>query len=149
MPFVFHRNDDEHHLCPVRAYLRWITIRGSAPGPFFLADKQGVLIAERPLSYHAFRHRFEDELRQIGIRNWNMYGTHSFRRGGCQFYLSRGRTLTEICAWAGWDEDIDMALRYIIGTNQHLIYSRHDFTRFSKTKICSECQRKFVIQHRV
>jgi hypothetical protein len=144
-PFVLHRNDDKQFLCPIRAYLRWLDMRDSGPGPFFLADKQGVMIAGSPLVYNAFNYRLEVELQQIGIRNWSMYCTHSFRRGGSQFYLSiRGKPLTDICAWGGWT-DMSTALRYIIGTDNKLAKSRQEFTRPETTGICSMCRRGYYI----
>jgi len=116
-PFILHRNDEEPFLCPVRAYLRWLNVRGNAPGPLFLSDKIGSLVAEKALSYNSFKYRFEDELRKIGIWSWNLYGTHSFRRGGCQFYLHvRGKSIKAVCAWDGWS-DLSIAFRYMIGAN--------------------------------
>ncbi|ORY42466.1 hypothetical protein BCR33DRAFT_660715, partial [Rhizoclosmatium globosum] len=33
----------------------------------------------------------------------HLYGTHSFRRGGAQYFLSESRwDLTMICNWGGW-----------------------------------------------
>jgi len=143
-PFILHRNDTEQFLCPVRAYLRWLKARGNAPGPLFLADKSGSLIVEKVLSYYSFKYRFEVELRDIGISSWNLYGTHSFRRGGCQYYMHfRGKTLCDICAWGGWDR-IDVALRYMFGRNDEVEADRQEFTRPPRPNICSVCQRTLV-----
>jgi len=57
-PFILHRNDEEKFLCPVRAYLQWMNVRGNAPGPLFLADKFGSLVAGKALTYHSFKYRF-------------------------------------------------------------------------------------------
>jgi hypothetical protein len=144
-PFVLHRNDIDQHLCPVRAYLRWIRLRASTPGPLFLLDKQGMLIEGCSLTYNSFKYRFEVELQKIGVSNWNLYGTHSFRRGGCQYYLYiRGKTLGDIYAWGGWNSS-SVATRYMIGSNDNVEHSRQEFTRPPKTGICSECRRKYDV----
>lgn len=140
-PFVLHRNDDEQHLCPVRAFMDWLFVRGEEPGPIFIADKRESLVAGSTFSYGAFAYRFHEELQAIGIRNWHQYGTHSFRRGGSQFYLAiRRKTIHDICAWGGWT-DVSVALRYLIGANDNLEIFRHEFTRPPKTGICNNCRR--------
>ena len=45
------------------------------------------------------------DLQDIGIPNWPQYGTHSFRRGGCQYRLRvLGWSADMIAAWGGWDQ---------------------------------------------
>ena len=124
--------------------MQWMSVRGNTPGPLFLADKSGSLKAGKALSYDSFKYRFEDELRKIGIWSWNLYGTHSFRRGGCQFYLSiRRKTLGEICAWGGWS-DLSVAFRYMIGSNDDVKANRQEFTRPPNTKICRSCRLRLL-----
>lgn len=86
----------------MRAYLRWVRLRDSTSTPLFLSDIQGVPVEGRVLSYNSFKYRFDIELQQIGVLNWNLYGTHSFRRGGFQYYVHvRGKHLGDMLAW-GW-----------------------------------------------
>src|SRR3954454_13719580 len=143
-PFTLYRNDEEKHLCPVRAFLHWLKWRGPTPGPMFLSDRQGVLSTGKRLSYSSFKNRYEIELREIGVWNWNLYGTHSFRRGGCQFYLHvRQKSLRDIYAWGDWSNH-SVAMRYMIGPNDDVGNSRQEFTRPPKTSICSECRRRNI-----
>src|SRR4051812_32560518 len=58
MPFILYRNDKEEFLCPVRAYLRWLAVRGPDLGPLFMGDTQGRLNVNR-LSYVSFKYRFD------------------------------------------------------------------------------------------
>ena len=50
---------------------------------------------------------FRNHLLDINI-NPKPYGTHSFRRGGCQYLAQVKRwPFRSICDWAGWAENFD------------------------------------------
>lgn len=42
------------------------------------------------------------DLIAVGTRDWAAYGTHSFRRGGCQYREQMGWTIQRIGNWGGW-----------------------------------------------
>lgn len=46
------------------------------------------------------------------------YSTHSFRRGGCQYYCCVLKwPIKKICEWGGWSKDFDgnSIVRYLTG----------------------------------
>jgi hypothetical protein len=144
-PFALHRNDENKYLCPVRAYLWWLNLRGEGDGPLFLLDKQGTLIRGQRMSYSSFKTRLQDELRQIGLARWRLYGTHSFRRGGCQYYLFvQMKTYKDVFAFGGWS-NIKDAMRYMVGSNDILDQPRHNMSRPLKTGVCRDCRCKYLM----
>lgn len=62
------------HLCPVTAAIQYMTVRGSAPGPFF-RFRNG-----NPLTKSAFTSRIREALQAMGSPEGNFSG-HSFRIG--------------------------------------------------------------------
>lgn len=45
------------------------------------------------------------DLQAIGNAHWALYGTHSFRRGGCQYRIRvMGWTTDMIASWGGWTQ---------------------------------------------
>ncbi|ORY40752.1 hypothetical protein BCR33DRAFT_827584, partial [Rhizoclosmatium globosum] len=82
-------------------------------------------------------------LLDIGLEA-HLYGTHSYRRGGAQYFLSERRWyLTMICNWGGWSLEFGSMtiVRYL-----HSIYdvpriSREDLLDKTHTlpKTCSYC----------
>ena len=73
-------------------------------------------------------------LQQLGYSNWYLFGTHSFRRGGCQYRLSLGWTPGMVAAWGSWTQLEAMTMyRYFYSpndNNEHLSeYDRNDGKR--------------------
>lgn len=68
----------------------------------------------------SFLECFRNNLLDIGI-NYCPYGTHSFRRGGCQYLSTEKRlNLIGICSWAGWAENFDSpgtVFKYLLSWN--------------------------------
>ena len=135
-PFHLHRNDYALHLCPVRAYMYWYALReNKIGGPLFLRiDHNGRIDHERQLRYPAFKLQFEADLRSIGYSKWYLYGTHSFRRGGCQYwhhYANPRWTLRQLCAWGGWSLEFDnmTIVRYLMGENDGSDELRENYTK--------------------
>lgn len=58
---------------------------------------------------NVFLELFRNNILDVGIDPWP-YGTHSFRRGGCQWLAYGMRwSLQKICAWGGWSMDLSNA----------------------------------------
>jgi hypothetical protein len=138
--FELERNNNpgEEYLCPIRALLRYVQIvrkcvydcepagpDGARPvklyltGPFMRAvDDKGYLLS-RPPSYNHFLKRFRFNMSRIG-RPGHLYGLHSFRRGGAQYYTQfisgKKWSLTKLCDWGGWSrQTLQSIARYITG----------------------------------
>ncbi|KAG1816033.1 uncharacterized protein BJ212DRAFT_1447060 [Suillus subaureus] len=59
------------------------------------------------MTSNAFLKCFHNKLLDIGV-DLHPYGTHSFRRGGCQFLYKVCRwDIRDICDWGGWAENFD------------------------------------------
>jgi hypothetical protein len=118
-----HRNDFDKYLCPVRSFLDWKYHRGVTPGMFFTkVDKHERVYDQDSLLYPAFKDRFERDLQDIGYAKWYLYGTHSFQRGGCQYwchYANPKWDIRQLCLWGGWSVEFDSMtiVRYMIGAN--------------------------------
>ena len=72
---------------------------------------------------------FRNNLLDIGI-DPIAYGTHSFRRGGCQYLAAERRwTLRRICEWGGWSTEFSnlTIVRYLISWNDDPTERREDF----------------------
>lgn len=89
---------------------------------------------------HAFQHNLLD----IGI-DYTTYGTHSFRRGGCQYFASERRwNIRRICDWGGWSMNFDnlTIVKYLLGWNDEPVHPREDFLNLDvKGILCQACGR--------
>jgi len=46
-----------------------------------------------------------NDLQGLGYSSWALYGTHSFRRGGCQHRIRNcGFDVSMVAAWGGWSQ---------------------------------------------
>jgi len=98
------------------------------------------------LSSDVFLESFRRNLVEIG-RNPLPYGTHSFRRGGCQYLASVvGWPLQKICDWGGWSTNFKNAtiVRYLINWNDDPTQSRDDFWKPASLRVnrCAACGQK-------
>ena len=138
--FVLHRNDREHYLCPVRAFLSWIAVRGDSPGPLFYNEVRNKIV-DKPIPYAKIQSWLAEDLQKF-IKDWDLYTTHTFRRGGCQFYnMVRKKSVTEILHWGGWN-DISIMLRYMLGPQKSIETGRDYFTKPPEIITCDICKRK-------
>lgn len=127
--FTLYRNDLQKHLCPWRAYLRWIRCRGTENGKLFvpfLPRSSSQYKFDGFLSYISFQKIFKRDLEAVGIHGF--YNPHSLRIGGCQFFATeRKKNFSEIVDWGGWaEEDRKVIYRYLT-KNKNI--KRFDFTR--------------------
>jgi hypothetical protein len=88
---------------------------------------------------------FRNNLIDIGI-DPVPYGTHSFRRGGCQWLsVERRWPIRDICEWGGWSTDFSYLtiVKYLIHENDNPSRRREDFFDFKRAPAlkCYSCGR--------
>jgi hypothetical protein len=75
------------------------------------------------------------------------YGTHSFRRGGCQYlHCYRRWSFRRVCEWGGWSTDFSYLtiVKYLISVNDDPMECREDFFNPQQlpTVRCPACGRQ-------
>jgi hypothetical protein len=97
-------------------------------------------------SSDSFLRCFRSNLIDVGI-DPRMFGTHSFRRGGCQ-YLHFGLrwSIVDICSWGGWAADFDnwgTIFKYLMSWTDAQRIRREDFFDVEKRTMtmCGGCGR--------
>jgi len=86
--------------------------------PTKILQQQGVFLAD-----------FRTNLAEIDLDPL-LFGGHSFRRGGVQYFSDILRwPLRKLCSWGGWSLDFDnfTIIRYLLGKNDEPLYSREQF----------------------
>ncbi|KAJ3924996.1 MAG: hypothetical protein NXY57DRAFT_1051762 [Lentinula lateritia] len=119
------------HLCPVRAFAKWLHFSRVKKGYLFRKIRQNDQIAEEnePTTSEQFLKMFRNNLIDIGT-DYFPYGTHSFRRGGCQWFWSQEFTHLTI-------------VKYLISWNDNPAVNRYDFFNMhhAPTTVCPTCNR--------
>ncbi|KAF7779026.1 hypothetical protein Agabi119p4_3374 [Agaricus bisporus var. burnettii] len=135
------------HLCPVRACAAYFHATQIKDGYIFRRMMANDRIAEgsHPMTAEQFLEMFRMNLLDIGV-DYVPYGTHSFRRGGCQWMSVDLRWhLRDICEWGGWSTDLThlTIVKYLISSNDSPMNSRKDFFNFNRppTVKCWSCGR--------
>ncbi|KAN0137547.1 hypothetical protein V8E53_004598 [Lactarius tabidus] len=147
-PFVVCRLPREMaHLCPVRAYSEWLDASNISGGYIFrrLGSGDRVSGINHPMTAEYFLELFRNNLIDIGV-DPIAYGTHSFRRGGCQWMAVDIRwPLRRICEWGGWSLEYShlTIVKYLISWNDDPSQSREDFLDFNRAPVqkCFACGR--------
>ncbi|UFH51018.1 site-specific integrase [Pseudomonas sp. KNUC1026] len=98
-------------LCPVQAYLNWITAAGIAKGPVFRGIDRWGRLAETPLHSNSLIPLMRGILERGGVPA-AAYSSHSLRRGFATWATANGWDLKSLMAYVGW-KDVKSALRYI------------------------------------
>ncbi|KAF7321720.1 DNA breaking-rejoining enzyme [Mycena kentingensis (nom. inval.)] len=101
--------------------------------------------SKTPMKSDRFLELFRNNLLDIG-RDPYPYGTHSFRRGGCQYFATHRRwSLRKICEWGGWSMDFShlTIVKYLIGWNDDPTQLREDFLNpnIKMSRKCHVCGR--------
>ncbi|KAH7910371.1 hypothetical protein BJ138DRAFT_1087834 [Hygrophoropsis aurantiaca] len=113
-PFHLYPDPDRPWMCPIRAFAVWWTLasgRNERLDGFVFRKKIGAdSVSFKPtdgMSSDSFLECFRNNLLDIGV-DPRPYGTHSFRRGGCQYLATVLRwPLRQVCNWGGWAENFD------------------------------------------
>lgn len=109
----------ESHLCPVRAWSRWICITKLRSGLLFRTVTKNDCVTEKPLvsahleecpkvfpnlcyqSIRQYIYTLRQSLLDV-LMDPLRFGSHSSRQGGIYYYFSvKRKTIAEICEWAG------------------------------------------------
>ena len=88
----------EDDICPVKALMPYLAIRGSQPGPLFLTKDNHYL------TQSAFRANLSSLLQEVGL-DTKSYNTHSFRIGAATSAESAGLTESQIKSMGRWKSD--------------------------------------------
>ncbi|KAJ3792160.1 hypothetical protein GGU11DRAFT_733158 [Lentinula aff. detonsa] len=135
------------HICVVRAFARWILISELKEGYLFRKIRANDRLAEEnePMTSEQFLEMFRNNLLDIGV-DFVPYGTHSFRRGGCQWLSVEHRwPLRQICEWGGWSQEFThlTIVKYLISWNDNPHVDRDDFFNMHRAPavVCPVCNR--------
>ncbi|KAH7905012.1 hypothetical protein BJ138DRAFT_1018281 [Hygrophoropsis aurantiaca] len=152
-PFYLYPDVDRPWMCPVRAFAVWWTIareRNRQLDGFVFRKKIGVdsvsVNATDGMSSESFLECFRNNLLDIGI-DPRPYGTHSFRRGGCQ-YLAKVLhwPLRQICNWGSWADNFDnpgTIFKYLLSWSDNPFEEREHYFNPNRpgTDPCRTCGR--------
>ncbi|KAJ7791827.1 DNA breaking-rejoining enzyme [Mycena olivaceomarginata] len=100
------------------ALAEWLKVSGITDGYLFrkMASGDRVSPQNSPMTSDFFLEMFRNNLLDIRIDPYP-YGTHSFRRGGCQWLYTCCRWgLIRICDWGGWSTEFSSLtiVKYLI-----------------------------------
>ncbi|EPQ56081.1 hypothetical protein GLOTRDRAFT_105114 [Gloeophyllum trabeum ATCC 11539] len=154
-PFYLYPNKERPWMCPIRAWATWWTIvrvasGNTIPQGYVFRKKMGTdkfsILPGDAMSSDSFLECFRSNLLDVRI-DPRPYGTHSFRRGGCQYLAITLRwPLRDICSWAGWAENFDnpgTLFKYLLSWNDAPRVQREDYfnPKRAAEKRCSVCGR--------
>ncbi|EKM84332.1 hypothetical protein AGABI1DRAFT_33038, partial [Agaricus bisporus var. burnettii JB137-S8] len=135
------------HLCPVRACAAYFYATQIQEGYVFrrMMANDRIGEANNGMSAEQFLEAFRMNLLDIGV-DFLPYGTHSFRRGGCQWMSVDLRwPLRQVCEWGGWSTEFSnlTIVKYLISATDSPTHSRKDFFNFNRrpTLKCHSCGR--------
>lgn len=98
-------------LCPVEAYINWITVAGIARGPVFRKLDRWGNLADEGINSNSLIPMLRRIFRQTGVPA-EMYSTHSMRRGFATWATANGWDIKSLMSYVGW-KDVKSALRYV------------------------------------
>ncbi|WP_285797943.1 site-specific integrase, partial [Metapseudomonas resinovorans] len=98
-------------LCPVQAYLEWISAVGIARGAVFRRLDRWGNLNEAGLNPGSMINLLRQILQRAGIPA-ELYTSHSLRRGFATWATANGWDLKALMTYVGW-KDIKSAMRYI------------------------------------
>ncbi len=98
-------------LCPVDAYINWITVAGIARGPVFRKLDRWGNLANEGINSNSLIPMLRRIFKQAGVAG-EMYSTHSMRRGFATWASANGWDIKSLMSYVGW-KDIKSAIRYV------------------------------------
>ncbi|KAG2152453.1 hypothetical protein BD769DRAFT_1624030 [Suillus cothurnatus] len=115
-------------MCPVRAFAVWWLLASQNN------DHLDGYVFRKKVgsdgSSESFLECFQNNLLDIGV-DPRPYGTHSFRRGGCQYLAMVLRwPFRNICTWGGWAENFDnpsTIFKYLLSWTDSPFVEREDY----------------------
>ncbi|THH30981.1 hypothetical protein EUX98_g3220 [Antrodiella citrinella] len=131
--WVLCANDEMPKICPKRIFCLLADLFGPSvdpTGPLFVyVDRRGNIEPGHALTTSVVHRALMADLQALGYSSWAVYGTHSFRRGGCQYRVHhRGWNVSEIAAWGGWTqlEAVTMYRYFYSPTDNHEYMAHYD-----------------------
>lgn len=98
-------------LCPVEAYINWITVAGASKGPVFRKLDRWGNLSESGLKASSFIPLLRRILEDAGIPA-QAYSSHSMRRGFATWASANGWDIKGLMSYVGRKE-MKSALRYV------------------------------------
>ncbi|TCD63080.1 hypothetical protein EIP91_006036 [Steccherinum ochraceum] len=123
--YTLFANDDDPRLCPMRMLIMLWSIYsrdGFKPTGLLIRSLNSTGCAENAGMTTAALHRgLMSDLQALGYTTWAMYGTHSFRRGGCQYRIKVKRwTVDMVAVWGDWTQvEAVTMFRYFYSPNDN------------------------------
>ncbi|KAJ7270890.1 hypothetical protein C8J57DRAFT_1065078, partial [Mycena rebaudengoi] len=146
-PFrIYMLGAEDAWFCPVRALANWINVCGPVKtGPLFRPFAAGDRPIPVQLQSETFLEWFRNLLVDVDICPFT-YGTHSFRRGGCQFlHVYLRWSFRKIADWGGWSTEYSWhtIITYLINWSDPEVTERAHFLHPTKglSLHCGACGR--------
>jgi len=98
-------------LCPVQAYLNWVTVAGIARGPVFRKVDRWGNLADDGINANSLIPMLRRIFKQAGVPA-DLYSSHSMRRGFATWASANGWDIKSLMSYVGW-KDVKSALRYV------------------------------------
>lgn len=98
-------------LCPVQAYINWITVAGIARGSVFRKVDRWGNLADVGINPNSLIPLLRRIFKQASVPA-DMYSSHSMRRGFATWASANGWDIKSLMTYVGW-KDIKSALRYV------------------------------------
>ncbi|TFY74555.1 hypothetical protein EWM64_g9459 [Hericium alpestre] len=101
-------------------------------------SKQGAVLHGDAVKNSVLSRTLTSDLQALGYLSWPLYGTHSFRRGGCQHHIkNKGWTVDMVAAWGGWSQVEALTMfRYFYSPNDnHEHMSEYDRNEPKRRKV--------------
>lgn len=98
-------------LCPVAAYINWITVAGIAHGPVFRKLDRWGNLGDASINATSLIPMLRRIFQQAGVPA-AAYSSHSMRRGFATWASANGWDIKSLMTYVGW-KDMKSALRYV------------------------------------
>ncbi|KRP84221.1 MULTISPECIES: site-specific integrase [Pseudomonas] len=98
-------------LCPVQAYINWITVAGIARGPVFRKVDRWGNLADGGINANSLIPLLRRFFNRAGVSG-DLYTSHSLRRGFATWASANGWDIKSLMSYVGW-KDAKSALRYV------------------------------------
>ncbi|WP_454565557.1 tyrosine-type recombinase/integrase [Pseudomonas sp. AIG] len=98
-------------LCPVEAYINWVTVAGIAKGPVFQRIDRWGNLSGKAMQPHSLIPVLRRIFKEAGLPA-ELYSSHSMRRGFATWASANGWDIKGLMSYVGW-KDMKSALRYV------------------------------------
>jgi len=99
-------------LCPIDAYLNWITAANINHGPVYRGIDRWGNLRNTPLHANSIIPLLRSILSEAGIADAKLFSAHSLRRGFATWAGTNNWDIQSLMSHVGW-KDMKSALRYI------------------------------------